>query len=128
MHFYLCRHIEFVFPVTKLTKKTVIGISSGALGLSSCFDSPLRLYRRKSWHNILYITLDRQTIPTVVRHRRTYGPLGDDVWWHLDFSMWAYTVALLIFAIPLAIAPAIPLLYVYSPLLSASYLCLSIEF
>ncbi|KAF4617127.1 hypothetical protein D9613_005783 [Agrocybe pediades] len=79
-----------LITLTHLTKKTVIGISSGALGLSSCFDSPVRLYR-------------------LVRYRGTYGPLGHDVWWHLDFSMWAYTIALLIFAIPLAIAPAIPL-------------------
>ncbi|KAF8158455.1 hypothetical protein B0H34DRAFT_708927 [Crassisporium funariophilum] len=75
---------------TKMGPKTLIGISSAALGLSSCFDSPVRLFR-------------------LVKHRRVYGPLGSDVWWHLDFSMWTYTFALLVFAIPLAIAPAIPL-------------------
>ncbi|KDR82524.1 hypothetical protein GALMADRAFT_237868 [Galerina marginata CBS 339.88] len=76
--------------LTKLSKKEVIGISSAALGISSCFDTPARLYR-------------------LVRYRRLYGPLGSDTWWHLDFSMWTYTIALFIFAVPLAIAPAIPL-------------------
>ncbi|KAF8964249.1 hypothetical protein BDZ97DRAFT_1817186 [Flammula alnicola] len=75
---------------TKLSNKGVIGISSVALGISSCFDSPIRLYR-------------------LVRHRRTFGPLGNDNWWYLDFTMWTNTVALLIFAIPLAIAPVVPL-------------------
>jgi len=73
---------------TPITTKELIGISSAALGISSCFDAPFRLYR-------------------LVRHRRTYGPLGSDVWWHLDFVMWTYTFALLVFAFPLAIAPAI---------------------
>ncbi|KAF9463463.1 hypothetical protein BDZ94DRAFT_612764 [Collybia nuda] len=74
--------------VTGITTKELIGISSAALGLSSCFDAPFRLYR-------------------LVRFRRMYGPIGSDVWWHLDFVMWTYTFALLVFAIPLAIAPAI---------------------
>ncbi|KAJ3999890.1 hypothetical protein F5050DRAFT_1734634 [Lentinula boryana] len=73
---------------TKITTKELIGISSAALGLSSCFDAPFRLFR-------------------LVRRRTTYGPLGTDVWWHLDFVMWTYTFALLVFAFPLAIAPAI---------------------
>jgi hypothetical protein len=73
---------------TNITTNTLIGISSAALGLSSCFDAPFRLYR-------------------LVKHRTTYGPLGTDVWWHLDFVMWTYTFALLVFAFPLAIAPAI---------------------
>jgi len=73
---------------TSITTKELIGISSAALGLSSCFDAPFRLYR-------------------LVRYRRNYGPLGSDIWWHLDFVMWTYTFALLIFAIPLAVAPAI---------------------
>jgi hypothetical protein len=80
--FYLLQNL------TKITTQNLIGISSAALGLSSCFDAPLRLIR-------------------LVKHRRTYGPLGTDVWWHLDFVMWAYTFALLVFAFPLAIAPAI---------------------
>ncbi|KIK70102.1 hypothetical protein GYMLUDRAFT_236531 [Collybiopsis luxurians FD-317 M1] len=73
---------------TNITTKELIGISSAALGVSSCFDAPFRLLR-------------------LVRHRKHYGPLGSDVWWHLDFVMWAYTFALLVFAFPLAIAPAI---------------------
>ncbi|TFK37733.1 hypothetical protein BDQ12DRAFT_723815 [Crucibulum laeve] len=71
-----------------MTTKEIIGISSAALGLSSCFDAPFRLYR-------------------LVKYRRLYGPIGSDVWWHLDFVMWTYTFALLVFAFPLAIAPAI---------------------
>ncbi|KAL0949301.1 hypothetical protein HGRIS_009378 [Hohenbuehelia grisea] len=73
---------------TPITTKELIGISSAALGLSSCFDAPFRLWR-------------------LTRYRREYGPLGSDVWWHLDFVMWTYTFALLVFAFPLAIAPAI---------------------
>ncbi|KAJ3936195.1 MAG: hypothetical protein NXY57DRAFT_282756 [Lentinula lateritia] len=71
---------------TNITTKELIGISSAALGISSCFDAPFRLFR-------------------LVKHARTYGPT--DVWWHLDFVMWTYTFALLVFAFPLAIAPAI---------------------
>ncbi|KAF9522578.1 hypothetical protein CPB83DRAFT_864229 [Crepidotus variabilis] len=90
---------NFIFPcilfypletLTSLTDHTVVGISSAALGLSSCFDSPLRLWR-------------------LIKFRRIYGPFEDDVWWHLDFSMWAYTIALFIFAVPLAIAPGLKL-------------------
>jgi len=68
----------------------------------------------------------------LTRHRKKYGPLyfpdlwHEDPsilpagqgrvmrkmprnWWHLDFSMWTYQIGLFFFAIPLAIAPAIPL-------------------
>ncbi|KAF5340781.1 hypothetical protein D9611_007521 [Ephemerocybe angulata] len=74
--------------LTKLSIRHVVGISSAALGLSSCFDAPFRLWR-------------------LTKHRTMYGPLGDDVWWHLDFVMWTYTFATIIFAIPLAIAAPI---------------------
>jgi len=74
---------------TKLTEKALIGIASSALGISSCFDSPFRIYR-------------------LIRFRKLYGPLNDDKWWHLDFFMWIYTIMLLTFAFPLAIAPAVP--------------------
>ena len=97
-----------LYSVTKLTPKEVIGISSAALGISSCFDSPMRLYRRTTYHSIPNVLLS--TYLLVIRHRKRFGPLGNDTWWYLDFSMWTYTVALLIFAIPLAIAPAVPLL------------------
>jgi len=33
--------------VTELTDKEVVGISSAALGISSCFDAPFRLFRRE---------------------------------------------------------------------------------
>lgn len=33
---------------TKLSEQGLIGISSAALGISSCFDAPFRLYRRLS--------------------------------------------------------------------------------
>ncbi|KAF8328541.1 uncharacterized protein EI90DRAFT_3064518 [Cantharellus anzutake] len=72
----------------KITLRTNIGISSASLGLSSCFDAPFRLYK-------------------LVRFRQRYGPLNDDVFWHADFFMWAYTICLFTFAFPLAIAPAL---------------------
>ncbi|GAA5985583.1 hypothetical protein JCM10908_007031 [Rhodotorula pacifica] len=96
---------------TKISDKELIGIGSAALGVSSCFDAPIRLWR-------------------LTRHRVKYGPLyypfvADPAfepagtnrlmkkmprsWWHLDFMMHTYTIALFFFAIPLAIAPAIPL-------------------
>jgi len=82
--FYLLR----IF--TPMSTKELIGISSAALGVSSCFDAPFRLYR-------------------LTRFRQTYGPLGTGAWWYLDFVMWTYTFALLVFAIPLAISPPIAL-------------------
>ncbi|BGP73898.1 hypothetical protein NBRC10513v2_007317 [Rhodotorula toruloides] len=96
---------------TRLDDKELIGIGSAALGVSSCFDAPVRLWK-------------------LLRHRAKYGPLyypymADPAfepagknrlmrnisrsWWHLDFTMHTYTLALFTFAIPLAIAPAIPL-------------------
>jgi hypothetical protein len=103
------------FPTldTNISDKELIGIGSASLGLSSCFDAPFRMYK-------------------LTRHRKKYGPLYipdsehlDPVhlpagqgkmmrklprnWWHLDFSLWAYQIGLFFFAIPLAIAPAIPL-------------------
>ncbi|GAA6017738.1 hypothetical protein JCM10207_000480 [Rhodosporidiobolus poonsookiae] len=96
---------------TDLSDKELIGIGSAALGLSSCFDAPFRMWK-------------------LTRHRAKYGPLyypyapdpafepaGKNrlmkvmprSWWHLDFFMWTYQIGLLVFAIPLAIAPSIPL-------------------
>ncbi|GAA6019347.1 hypothetical protein JCM8202_000991 [Rhodotorula sphaerocarpa] len=96
---------------TKISDAELIGIGSAALGVSSCVDAPIRLWR-------------------LTRHRDKYGPLyypfvPDPAfepagtsrlmkrmprsWWHLDFMMHTYTVALFFFALPLAIAPAIPL-------------------
>ncbi|KAF5373957.1 hypothetical protein D9758_000711 [Tetrapyrgos nigripes] len=86
--FIPCLLFYLLESLTPITTKELIGISSAALGLSSCFDAPFRLIR-------------------LVRHRSEFGPLGSDVWWHLDFVMWTYTFALLVFAFPLAIAPAI---------------------
>lgn len=94
--------------VTKLTPKAVIGTSSAALGISSCFDYPMRLYRRTTYYSIPSI-LPLTHLPSLSSGLKRFGPLGNDTWWYLDFSMWTYTVALLIFAIPLAIAPAVPL-------------------
>ncbi|KAJ3868033.1 hypothetical protein EV359DRAFT_78050 [Lentinula novae-zelandiae] len=82
----LCLLFYLLQNFTNITTKELIGISSAALGISSWFDAPFRLFR-------------------LVKHARTYGPT--DVWWHLDFVMWTYTFALLVFAFPLAIAPAI---------------------
>ncbi|GAA5820984.1 hypothetical protein JCM11251_001908 [Rhodosporidiobolus azoricus] len=97
---------------TDLSDKELIGIGSAALGLSSCFDAPFRMWK-------------------LTRHRAKYGPLyypyapvdpalqpaekkwlPKDMprsWWHLDFFMWTYQAGLFLFAVPLAIAPAIPL-------------------
>ncbi|GAA5882788.1 hypothetical protein JCM3774_006091 [Rhodotorula dairenensis] len=96
---------------TKISDEELIGIGSAALGVSSCFDAPIRVWR-------------------LTRHRVKYGPLyypfmSDPAfepagknrlmkkmprsWWHLDFMMHTYTIALFFFAIPLAVAPAIPL-------------------
>ncbi|GAA5892697.1 hypothetical protein JCM6882_000558 [Rhodosporidiobolus microsporus] len=102
------------YPVratTDLSDKELIGIGSAALGLSSCFDAPFRMWK-------------------LTRHRAKYGPLyypyaPDPAhqpaqkrwlpqnmprsWWHLDFFMWVYQFGLFVFAVPLAIAPSIPL-------------------
>ncbi|POY75548.1 hypothetical protein BMF94_1451 [Rhodotorula taiwanensis] len=96
---------------TKISDEELIGIGSAALGVSSCFDAPIRVWR-------------------LTRHRVKYGPLyypfmvdpahepaGKNrlmkrmpkSWWHMDFMMHTYTIALFFFAIPLAVAPAIPL-------------------
>ncbi|GAA5956662.1 hypothetical protein JCM8115_000642 [Rhodotorula mucilaginosa] len=96
---------------TKISDEELIGIGSAALGVSSCFDAPIRVWR-------------------LTRHRVKYGPLyypfvADPAfepagknrlmkkmprsWWHMDFMMHTYTIALFFFAIPLAVAPAIPL-------------------
>ncbi|KAM0748945.1 hypothetical protein T439DRAFT_327449 [Meredithblackwellia eburnea MCA 4105] len=75
---------------THLDDKELIGIGSAALGLSSCFDAPFRLYKLIKYHD-------------------KYGPLNDCKWWHLDFFSHLYTIALLVFAVPLAVAPAVPL-------------------
>lgn len=74
---------------TKLDFIEVIGISSSALGLSSCFDAPFRVWK-------------------LTRYRTEYGPLNDDVWWHLDFFMWFTTTAVMVFAIPLIVGPVAP--------------------
>ncbi|BGP27748.1 hypothetical protein Rt10032_c13g5094 [Rhodotorula toruloides] len=96
---------------THIDEKELIGIGSAALGISSCFDAPVRLWK-------------------LLRHRAKYGPLyypyvpdpafepaGTNrlmrniprSWWHFDFTMHTYNLALFTFAIPLAVAPAIPL-------------------
>ncbi|BGP43564.1 hypothetical protein JCM10449v2_007605 [Rhodotorula kratochvilovae] len=100
---------------THLTDKELIGIGSAALGASSCFDAPFRVWK-------------------LTRHRAKYGPLYypfapdpayepagkrwimKDMprsWWHFDFTMWAYQFGLFSMAVPLAIAPAIPLYNFY---------------
>ncbi|TNY20404.1 hypothetical protein DMC30DRAFT_447119 [Rhodotorula diobovata] len=100
---------------THLTDKELIGIGSAALGVSSCFDAPLRFWR-------------------LTRHRAKYGPLyyphapdpafepAGKRWlpkemprsfWHLDFTMWCYQAGLFAMAVPLAIAPAVPLFNFY---------------
>ncbi|KAG8847158.1 hypothetical protein FRB96_001676 [Tulasnella sp. 330] len=64
-----------------------IGAGSGSLGVSAMFEFPRRLY--KLW-----------------RYRERYGPLNDDVKWHLDSFMHSYTLAMILASVPLAVAPA----------------------
>jgi len=73
---------------TNLSYNALIGIASATLGISSSCDGPFRMW--KLW-----------------KHRDVYGPLKDENKWHLDFTMHLYSVALLIFAIPLAVASAV---------------------
>lgn len=73
---------------TSLSMQNVIGASSGSLGVSAMFEFPRRLY--KLWY-----------------HRERYGPLNDDVKWHLDSFMLWYTIAMMLAAVPLAVAPAV---------------------
>ncbi|GJN94407.1 hypothetical protein Rhopal_007487-T1 [Rhodotorula paludigena] len=96
---------------TDLSDKELIGIGSAALGVSSCFDAPFRVWK-------------------LTRHRAKYGPLyypyvADPAfepagkkwlpkqmprsWWHMDFTMHTYHMGLFAMAVPLAIAPSIPL-------------------
>ncbi|GAA5823923.1 hypothetical protein JCM10212_005003, partial [Sporobolomyces blumeae] len=98
---------------TTISDKELIGIGSASLGLSSCFDAPLRFWRLTRWRKLygpLYYADVEHLDPT-------YLPAGQGRvmrqmprnWWHLDFSMWTYQIGLFFFAIPLAVAPAIPL-------------------
>jgi len=74
---------------TSLSDHALLGISSATLGISSSFDNPFRMW--KLW-----------------KHRDLYGPLNDEVRWHMDFSMHLYSFALFpIFAIPLAVASSV---------------------
>lgn len=112
-----CLLYYLLLTYTSLSEQGAIGIASASLGISSCFDSPFRLYKCKLKFIIVTVRVHRrqgkclfhECYHKVVRYRKKFGPLIDDVWWHLDFFMWTYTIALFFFAIPLAIAPAIPL-------------------
>ncbi|GAA6057098.1 hypothetical protein JCM3770_002079 [Rhodotorula araucariae] len=100
---------------TSLTDKALIGIGSAALGASSCFDAPFRVWRLTK-HRAKYGPLYYPFAPDPA-----YEPAGTrwimkDVprsWWHFDFTMWAYQFGLFSMAVPLAIAPAIPLFNFY---------------
>jgi len=111
----------------------VPGISSATLGISSSFDNPFRMWKcewtkssrgaTKAHYvrlgsaphldstNLLNfsVVLASTFCPTIVwKHRDLYGPLNDDVTWHLDFTMHLYSFALFpIFAIPLAISSSL---------------------
>lgn len=124
---------------THLTDKELIGIGSAALGVSSCFDAPLRFWRRACLPFLCLPSSSASMLTlhllssTVTRHRAKYGPLyyphapdpafepAGKRWlpkemprsfWHLDFTMWCYQAGLFAMAVPLAIAPAVPLLCV----------------
>jgi len=72
---------------TSLSLQDAIGAGSASLGVSACIEFPIRLW--KLWYR-----------------RERYGPLNDETRWHLDSFMWSYTFAMLLAAIPLAVAPA----------------------
>lgn len=74
---------------TSLSGHALLGIASATLGISSSFDNPFRMW--KLW-----------------TRRDQYGPLGDPVRWHLDWTMHLYSFALLpVFATPLAVASSV---------------------
>ncbi|KAF9255177.1 hypothetical protein L218DRAFT_1081975 [Marasmius fiardii PR-910] len=75
--------------LTHLQVRDVVGISSSALGISSCFDQPFRLYK-------------------LIRFRSNYAPLHDEIWWHFDVFMWFSVIAVGVFAIPLIVGPTVP--------------------
>lgn len=66
---------------TDLSDKELIGIGSAALGVSSCFDAPFRVWKRKSPFAVavvlraLYLVLTICFAMEVTRHRAKYGPL-----------------------------------------------------
>ncbi|GAA5972907.1 hypothetical protein JCM11641_003997 [Rhodosporidiobolus odoratus] len=96
---------------TDITDKELIGIGSAALGLSSCFDAPFRMWRLTR-HRAKYGPLHYPAAPDPAHQPAGKGRLMKNMprsWWHLDFFMWTYQAGLFVFAVPLAIAPAIPL-------------------
>jgi hypothetical protein len=66
---------------TKISDEELIGIGSAALGVSSCFDAPIRVWRREystgnpSARGSKELTLECARRVTVTRHRVKYGPL-----------------------------------------------------
>ncbi|GAA5908294.1 hypothetical protein JCM5296_000509 [Sporobolomyces johnsonii] len=98
---------------TPLDDKELIGIGSAALGISSCFDAPFRMWkltRHRAKYGPLYYPDQAQNDP-VYQPAGKIKPLAlmPRNYWHLDFFMWTYTIGLFTFAIPLAVAPAVPL-------------------
>jgi len=74
--------------LTTLSLQDAIGAGSASLGVSAIFEFPVRLW--KLWFR-----------------RDIYGPLNDDTRWHLDSFMFAYTIAMMVASVPLAVAPAL---------------------
>ena len=89
----------------RISTKVLLGSSVVSLGLSSIFDSSIRLYRRVC-PAVTYSGPFMLTHYPVWRHRRIYGPLGSDDWRYLDFIMWTYSSALIVFTVPLVVAPS----------------------
>ncbi|EMS23184.1 uncharacterized protein RHTO_07526 [Rhodotorula toruloides NP11] len=93
---------------TRLDDKELIGIGSAALGVSSCFDAPRTVLRHRAKYGPLYYPYMADPAFEPAGKNRLMRNIPRS-WWHLDFTMHTYTLALFTFAIPLAIAPAIPL-------------------
>ncbi|GAA5901008.1 hypothetical protein JCM8208_007588 [Rhodotorula glutinis] len=100
---------------TPISDKELIGIGSAALGASSCFDAPFRMWRLTR-HRAKYGPLHYPFAPDPAFERAGKRWLPKDMprsWWYLDATMWMYQAGLFSMAVPLAIAPAIPLFNFY---------------
>ncbi|GAA5847336.1 hypothetical protein JCM9279_000242 [Rhodotorula babjevae] len=100
---------------TDVSDKELIGIGSAALGASSCFDAPFRMWRLTR-HRAKYGPLHYPFAPDPAFERAGKRWLPKEMprsWWYLDATMWMYQAGLFSMAAPLAIAPAIPLFNFY---------------
>lgn len=90
------------YPHVSMHPSVCISVCSRLTGLLANFNNLNEL--RHGYYVRIYFC-HRSSL--VVRFRKRYGPLNDDVFWHGDFFMWSYTICLFFFSFPLAIAPAV---------------------